>query len=79
MNWSIGAWRGIMAPKGTPPEIVAVLEKAMEKVVQSKDFVEFMGKGPFGILWKGSKDFAAFLEEQDRTNGQLMKEAGLAK
>jgi tripartite-type tricarboxylate transporter receptor subunit TctC len=79
MNWSIGAWRGIMAPKGTPPEIVAVLEKAMEKVVQSKDFVEFMGKAPFGILWKGSKDFAAFLDEQDRTNGQLMKEAGLTK
>jgi tripartite-type tricarboxylate transporter receptor subunit TctC len=79
MNWSIGAWRGIMAPKGTPPEVVAVLEKAVEKVVQSKDFTEFMGKGPFGILWKGSKDFAAFLEEQDRTMGQLMKEAGLAK
>jgi hypothetical protein len=38
-----------------------------------------MGKAPFGILWKGSKDFAAFLDEQDRTNGQLMKEAGLTK
>jgi tripartite-type tricarboxylate transporter receptor subunit TctC len=79
MNWSVGAWRGIAAPKGTPPEIVAALEKALGKVVQSKEFVEFMGKGPFGILWKGSKDFAAFLDEQDRTMGQLMKEAGLTK
>ncbi|HXG04089.1 MAG TPA: tripartite tricarboxylate transporter substrate binding protein [Candidatus Binatia bacterium] len=79
INWSIGAWRGIALPKGTSPDIVAVYEKALEKVVKNKEFVDFMQKAPFGILWKGSKDFAAFLEEQDRTMGALMKEAGLTK
>jgi tripartite-type tricarboxylate transporter receptor subunit TctC len=79
INWSIGAWRGIALPKSTSPDIVAVYEKALEKVVKNKEFVDFMQKAPFGILWKGSKDFAAFLEEQDRTMGALMKEAGLTK
>jgi tripartite-type tricarboxylate transporter receptor subunit TctC len=31
IDWTCGAWRGIAAPKGTAPEIVAVLEKAIEK------------------------------------------------
>lgn len=79
INWTMGAWRGIALPRGTSPEIVAVYERALEKVVRSKEFVEFMQKAPFGVLYKGSRDFAAFLEEQDRTMGVLMKEAGLTK
>ncbi len=79
IDWAIGAWRGIALPRGTSPEIVAVYEKALEKVVKNREFVDFMQKAPFGVLWKGSRDFAAFLEEQDRTMGQLMKEAGLTK
>ena len=40
INWTMGAWRGIALPKGTSPEIVAVYEKALDKVVKSKEFVE---------------------------------------
>lgn len=79
LNWAMGAWRGIAAPKGTPPEVVAVLERALQKVVKSKEFVDFMKNGPFGILYKGSADFGKFMAEQDHTMGVLMKEAGLTK
>jgi tripartite-type tricarboxylate transporter receptor subunit TctC len=79
INWTMGAWRGIALPKGTSPEIVAVLEKALDTVVKSKEFTDFMTAAPFGILYKPSAEFAKFLEEQDRTMGVLMKEAGLTK
>jgi len=79
LNWSIGTWRGIALPKGTSPEIVAVYEKAVDKIVKSKEFVNFMHNGPFGILHKGSADFGKFLAEQDELMGVLMKEAGVAK
>ncbi len=79
IGWTMGAWRGIALPKGTPPDIVAAVEKALDKVVKTKEFNDFMKAAPFGILWKPSKEFAAFLEEQDRTMGGLMKEAGLTK
>jgi tripartite-type tricarboxylate transporter receptor subunit TctC len=79
INWSIGAWRGMALPKGTPVEIVAVYERALDKVFRSPEFVDFMKKGPFGMLWKGSREFAAFLAEQDQTMGTLMKEAGLTR
>jgi tripartite-type tricarboxylate transporter receptor subunit TctC len=78
-NWSIGTWRGIALPKGTPGDIVAAYEKAIVKIVKSKEFVDFMHSGPFGILYKGSADFGRFLAEQDELMGALMKDAGVAR
>jgi len=79
LDWSIGTWRGIALPKDTSPEIVAVYEKALAKIVKSKELVEFMHHGPFGILYKGSADFSKFLAEQDELMGSLMKEIGTSK
>src|SRR5574341_2502189 len=77
INWTMGAWRGIAAPKGTPPQIVAVLGKALEKVTRTKEYNDFMNAGPFGILWKPAGEFGKFMAEQDATMGVLMKEAGV--
>ena len=79
LNWTMGAWRGFALPKGTSPEIQDFYVKAMDKIVKSKEFVDFMKGGPFGILYKPGQEFAKFLEEQDATFGVLMKEAGIAK
>jgi tripartite-type tricarboxylate transporter receptor subunit TctC len=78
-NWTMGAWRGFALPKGTSPEITDVYSKAMDKIVKSKEFLDFMQGGPFGILYKPSGEFAKFLAEQDATFGVLMKEAGITK
>jgi tripartite-type tricarboxylate transporter receptor subunit TctC len=79
LNWSIGTWRGIALPKGTSADIVAVYEKAVDKIVKSKEFVDFMRNGPFGIFYKGPADFSRFLVEQDELMGVLMKDAGVTK
>ena len=79
IDWTCGAWRGIAAPKGTPPEIVAVLEKAIEKVVKSDDFIKFMKNRGFGIYWLNSADFAKAIAKADEDNGKIMKAAGIVK
>jgi tripartite-type tricarboxylate transporter receptor subunit TctC len=79
INYSMGAWRGIALPKGASPEIVAVYEKAIGKIVRSNEFVDFMSQGSFVILYKGSADFGKFLAEQDELMGVLAKEAGITK
>lgn len=79
INWSMGAWRGIALPKGSSPELVAVLEKALDKVAKSAEFVDFMKKNGFGVLWKPSGEFGKFMAEQDDSMGKLMKEVGLVK
>jgi tripartite-type tricarboxylate transporter receptor subunit TctC len=79
INWTMGAWRGIELPKGSSPEMVDFYAKALAKLVKSKDFVDFMNNGPFGIRYMPAQDFGKFLAEQDETFGVLMKEVGVAK
>jgi tripartite-type tricarboxylate transporter receptor subunit TctC len=79
VDWTIGAWRGIVAPKGTPPEVVGRLEQAIKKAVESKEFVDFMNSRGFGITYRPAKGFGAFMAEGDASMGRLMKEVGLAK
>lgn len=79
INWSCGAWRGVVGPKGTPPQIVAVLEKAIQKIVDSQEFKKFMKNRGYGIYWMDSESFARTLAEADEANGQIMKTAGIVK
>jgi|Deesub1362A_J573_1020465.scaffolds.fasta_scaffold00055_126 tripartite-type tricarboxylate transporter receptor subunit TctC len=79
VNWTCAAWRGIAAPKGTPKEIVEILEKAIAKVHKSKEFRDFMKNRGFGIRWMDSATFAKFLEKADQENGEVMKAAGIVK
>ena len=79
ISWTMGAWRGIALPKGSPPELAATLEKALAKVTQSPEYLDFMKKNGFGIRWIGTSEFGRFLAEQDEAMGKLMKEVGLVK
>ena len=79
MDWSEGAWRGIVVPKATPDNIVAILENSLSKIVKDPKFLEFMDKNGFGIWWKNSADFNKFLADQDASKGKIMKAAGLIK
>lgn len=46
---------GLFAPKGTPPEVVEVLEAAFAKAVQSKEYAEFTEKSGLGLLYLNSR------------------------
>ena len=78
-DWTCGAWRGVVAPKGTSPKIVALLEKTLAKVVKSADFIKFMENRGYGIFWLDSEAFAKKIAESDRDNGQIMKAAGIVR
>ncbi len=79
LNWTMGAWRGVGVPKDTPDNIVKILEKSLEKAVQSADFKNFMVQNGFGILWKPSSEYGKFMADGDKEMGILMKEVGLVK
>jgi len=75
----IGAWRGVMAPKGVPEDIVKKLEDTVAKVVQSKDFIDFMNSRGYGIFFLPAKECEEFIIKADDANGTVMKAAGLIK
>ncbi len=79
VDWATGTWRGIAGPKGMPAEVTAKLEKALENVVKSKEFIDFMNNRGFGVEWKNSTDFAEFMKKNDAEFGKIMKAAKLVK
>jgi len=79
VNWTFGAWRGVLVPKGTPDHVVAILEKSVEKAYKSPKYKEFMDKSGLGMVWRSSTQFDKFMAEEDASNQKVMKGAGLIK
>jgi tripartite-type tricarboxylate transporter receptor subunit TctC len=79
VDYSVGAWRGIAAPKDLPPDVAAKLTAALKKAWDSKEFKEFMTNRGFGMVWGDPAEFAQFMDTGDKRMGEAMKAAGLAK
>jgi tripartite-type tricarboxylate transporter receptor subunit TctC len=78
-DWKIGAWRGIAAPKGLPPDVRDRLAAAIGKISASKDYTEFMSSRGFGVTYLGPDDFGRFMAKADADLGATMKAVGIAK
>lgn len=60
IDLSIGTWRGISAPAGTPDEAVKLLHDAFAKGMQEKSFIEFMNSRGLTIHYMGTKELTEF-------------------
>ncbi|RMF83441.1 MAG: tripartite tricarboxylate transporter substrate binding protein, partial [Nitrospinota bacterium] len=78
IDFSIGGWAGIAAPRGTPEEVLQVLYDAVTKAVNSPEFTQFIENSGFGADFRVGSAFHDFLALQDTVNGQLLRAAGLA-
>jgi tripartite-type tricarboxylate transporter receptor subunit TctC len=78
-DWAMGAWRGIVAPKGLPADIAAKYEKVLDKINHSQEYKDFMTKQGYGIAYASGKDFGTFMAKSDADMGKIMKTLGLAK
>lgn len=78
-GWQIGAWRGIVGPKGLPDDVVETLAAALETVYNSEEYRKFMADRGYGVRWASRQDFADFMDESNRKLGEVMKDVGLAQ
>ncbi len=78
-DWTLAAWRGIVAPKGLPADIRDKLLAALQKVHQGSDFNDFMKQRGFGVTWAGPDEFASFMEKSSTDLGAVMKAVGIVK
>jgi hypothetical protein len=69
-DWAIAGWRGIAAPKDTPPDRLEILSEALDTIAHSEEMIEFMGQAGFNLSREGPDEFGKTLERQD----QLFKE-----
>jgi tripartite-type tricarboxylate transporter receptor subunit TctC len=78
-DWTMAAWRGIVAPKGIPADAREKLSAAVRKVAASKEYTDFMAQRGFGVIYAGPEDFGRFMAKSDTDLGATMKAVGIAK
>ncbi|NEU29260.1 tripartite tricarboxylate transporter substrate binding protein [bacterium LRH843] len=69
---SVGAWRGIAVPKGTPQEVIDVLQDAFLKAAEDEEFVSFMDKNGLGIVKKDAAGFLKVISDSDSYFSELI-------
>ena len=77
-DWSLGGWRGLVVPLGTPDSISNRLATAIERIVTEKTtvagktFPEFMRIEGFNNTWRRPDEFERFCAETDEKLGKLL-------
>jgi putative tricarboxylic transport membrane protein len=71
--------RGLMAPKGTPADIVAKLDAACGQASKDPAFAESMKVQGTDVRYLDRKAFAAFLVQNDKLNKDIARDLGLLK
>jgi tripartite-type tricarboxylate transporter receptor subunit TctC len=69
-------WLGIMAPKGTPPEIIAFLNKSINKVIELPAVKELWAKQGAVPLVKTPVEFEAYLKKDIEKWAEVVKVSG---
>ena len=69
------AWWGVFAPKGTPPETIAVMEKAIRNILNEPAVVaNLRDSQQMTLVLGGAKEFYAFFTKQVKLWGQVVRE-----
>jgi tripartite-type tricarboxylate transporter receptor subunit TctC len=84
-DWTLGGWRGLGVPRGTPPEIVAALRSSIGRIVRGEtklvgiSFVEFLDRQGFDANWADADEFRRILADTDRALGELLLSPGFQR
>lgn len=77
MNTAAELWRGVAAPKGTPPRVVARLEDAIRKTVTSPEFARATEKLLVAPAFLPAAEFGKMIAREDGEIAQTVKALGL--
>ncbi len=69
----IGGWRGLAAPKGTPPDVIATLAKAMAETLREPALRETMAKQNMGEGYLDQDAFKALIAHDNATFKALIE------
>ncbi len=78
-DWTMAAWRGMVAPKGIPAEARNRLATAIKKVYDSKEYKDFMASRGYGVIYLPPEEFAKYMLKSNADLGAVMKAVGIVK
>ncbi|HEX2825887.1 MAG TPA: tripartite tricarboxylate transporter substrate binding protein [Burkholderiales bacterium] len=75
-DFEVAAWYGVLAPAGTPNELVTRLNGVINAAVQSRDFNDRLAKLGADTIHESPQFFADFLKEEIERWHKVIKAAG---
>ena len=77
IDLSIGTWRGLAAPKGTPPEVIAILGEATRKAADEAVLRDALDRLSMGYAYADGETFRANMKRDNEVFKQLVTKLGL--
>jgi tripartite-type tricarboxylate transporter receptor subunit TctC len=75
----LSMWRGLEAPKGTPPAVIKKLEAAAKKATESAEFKDALGKLSADVRFLPADKFEALIVKDDGRLSKVMDQLGIKK
>jgi tripartite-type tricarboxylate transporter receptor subunit TctC len=77
-GFSVESWQGYFAPAGTPPAVVAKINRDIQAVLQAPDVRAQLEAQGFKIAGGSPADLSASLKAEQSVYAQAIKTSGLA-
>jgi len=74
VNFSMGQWRGLVAPKGTPPAVIKVLHDAFKKGMEEAAFVKSATDMSVNLSYLGPADYGKLMAQDHERFAKLVAE-----
>lgn len=72
VDFALGQWRGIAAPKGTDPAQIKVIHDAFKATMEDPDFQVLAKKAGILLDYKGTEEFIKWVADQDAFYKELI-------
>lgn len=76
-GFEVGAWQGVVVPKGTPTAIVQRLNTEIQHALQSKEMLEQLAVQGAQPLGSSPQDYDAYLKSETARWGAVIQAAGI--
>ncbi len=70
------AWNGLLAPAGTPKDVVAKLNAEVKKALEVPEVKERFAAQGFGAAWRPPEQYAAFIQSELAKWAKVVKASG---
>lgn len=74
IDFTMGQWRGLAAPKGTPPDVIKKLHDAFKKGMEDPVFIKNAKDMVVNLSYLGPEDFGKLMAQDHEFYGKLVKE-----
>ena len=76
-GYECSGWNSLLVPAGSPPDVIAKLHAAVIKAAGTPEFRDYLFKEGSEYVGSTPEQFAVFLRNEVKKNGDLVRAAGI--